>query len=106
MVIFLVPEEQRKRWHEEIVPRKSRTRRWVYFDMEIQMSPKGDYNEVVKCFALVCALSMPLAAFAAGTTGGAGGVGTGAAGTGAPGRVGIYSTARPNADVAATLLAP
>ena len=38
---------------------------------------------VVKCFALVCALSMSMAAFAAGT--GAGGAGTGAAGTGAAG---------------------
>jgi hypothetical protein len=40
-------------------------------------------SNVVKCLALVCALSMPLAAFAASPgTGGAGAAGTGAAGTG------------------------
>ena len=51
-------------------------------------------SNVVKCLALVCALSMPLAAFAAspgaggaGTGGaaGAGAAGTGGASTGAPG---------------------
>jgi hypothetical protein len=45
-------------------------------------------SNVVKCLALVCALSMPVAAFAAATgTGGAGApgaAGTGAAGTGGP----------------------
>jgi hypothetical protein len=54
------------------------------------------------CFALVCALSMPLAAFGAGTgTGGAGGTGTGAAGTGAAG-TGGPSTGAPGAGTAGT----
>jgi hypothetical protein len=60
------------------------------------------HSNVVKCFALVCALSMPPAAFAAGTgTGGAGGAGTGAAGTGAPGNGGP-STGAPGAGTAGT----
>lgn len=59
-------------------------------------------SNVVKCFALVCALSMPMAAFAAGTgTGGAGGAGTGAAGTGAVG-TGRPSTGAPGAGTAGT----
>jgi hypothetical protein len=57
-------------------------------------------SNVVKCFALVCALSMPLAAFGAGT-GGAGGAGTGAAGTGAAG-TGGPSTGAPGAGTAGT----
>jgi hypothetical protein len=57
-------------------------------------------SNVVKCFALVFALSMPLAAFAASTgTGGAGA--PGAAGTGAPGNGGP-STGAPGAGTAGT----
>jgi hypothetical protein len=58
-------------------------------------------SNVVKCFALVCALSMPMAAFAAGTGTGAGGAGTGAAGTGAAGTGGA-STGAPGAGTAGT----
>ena len=61
-------------------------------------------SNVMKCLALVCALSMPLAAFAASPggagTGGAAGAG-GAAGTGAAGTGGA-STGAPGAGTAGT----
>ena len=55
-------------------------------------------SNVVKCLALVCALSMPLAAFAAspGGAGAGGAAGTGAAGTGGA------STGAPGAGTAGT----